>query len=220
MEVSETGCRQLLLYLDELNLKMACLSFASRTSLCDPDRLESRLDAIRSAMKLAYQMKSGLLTVRIGRIPHDPDSPEYQTLCEILNDLTKFGNHIGTTLLITPSGDSAEELLQIISSVTQGPIGINYDPAVFVLSGQNPLEALRTLHSSFMHVQVRDAVRDFDGNGSEVPVGRGEVKWDELLALIDEAGYRGWLTVDRTQGDDRTGDIARAIQFLRAVTGG
>lgn len=219
-ELSETGCRQLLHYLDELNLNVASLSFTSQRRLYSLDRLEARLEAVRTAMQLAYRMQARILTVQIGRIPQDPESPDSQMLSEILNDLAKYGNHVGSTLLITPSGDSAESLLKLISSVTQGPIGINFDPALFVFSGQNPVEALRVLHSSFMHVQVRDAVRDIDGNGLEVPVGHGEVDWDEFLVLLEEAGYQGWLTVDRTQGDDKSGDIARAVQFLRNVAFG
>lgn len=219
-ELSETGIRQLLHYTKELNLKVASLSFASRRPLYELDRLDDRLNAVRQAMKLAYQMQTRLLTVRIGRIPGNKDSREFQTLSEILNDLAAYGNQVGTSLLITPSGDTAETLLDTISGVTQGPIGINFDPAVFVLSGQSPLEALRILHSVFKHVQLRDAVKDIDGNGLEVPLGDGEVKWAELLALLEEAGYRDWLTLDRTQGDDKSGDLARGIKRLRSIVPG
>jgi sugar phosphate isomerase/epimerase len=79
---------------------------------------------------------------------------------------------------------------------------------------------LRTLHASVWQVRVRDAVREMDGSGVEVPLGRGEVVWDEFLALVDEIGYRGWLTVDRTAGDDKLHDAARAIQYLRRVAAG
>jgi sugar phosphate isomerase/epimerase len=219
-DLSETGCRQLLHYLDELSLDVSSLSFASRKRLFDLDNIEPRLEAVRTAMQFAFRMQARFLTVQVGRIPSEGESTDYQMLSEILNDLAKYGNHVGSTLLITPSGDSAESLLQLISTVTQGPIGINFDPAPFVFSGQNPLEALRVLHSSVMHIRVRDALSDIDGNGLEVPVGRGEVVWDEFLALLEEAGYQGWLTIDRTQGDDKTGDIANAVQFLRNVAFG
>ncbi len=48
-------------------------------------------------------------------------------------------------------------------------------------------------------------------------MGRGDVPWDEILALLQETRYGGWLTVDRTQGEDRAGDAGRAIQFLQSV---
>jgi sugar phosphate isomerase/epimerase len=64
---------------------------------------------------------------------------------------------------------------------------------------------------------VRDATRIGDGTSTEVPVGRGEVAWQELLAVVHELDYRGWFCVDRTQGEDRAGDAGRAIQYLRSL---
>lgn len=64
---------------------------------------------------------------------------------------------------------------------------------------------------------VRDAIREGDGASTEVPLGRGEVPWQELLAVIYELNYRGWFCVDRTQGEDRAGDAARAVQYLRSL---
>jgi sugar phosphate isomerase/epimerase len=97
---------------------------------------------------------------------------------------------------------------------------MNLDPAALVLARQDPAQAIRELHDLVAHVQVRDAIRDVDGLGTEVPVGRGEVDWDELLALLEEARYRQWFTVERTQGDDKLGDSARAVQFLKQVARG
>jgi sugar phosphate isomerase/epimerase len=76
---------------------------------------------------------------------------------------------------------------------------------------------LRTLHSLILHLTARDAIRDIDAGGLETALGRGEVEWVELLPLLDEINYSGWVTVNRTQGDDRAGDAARAIQYLKNV---
>ena len=72
-ELSETGCRQLLHYLDEMNLNVASLSFASQRRLYDLDRLEARLEAVRTAMQFAFRIRSRILTVQVGRIPSDKD---------------------------------------------------------------------------------------------------------------------------------------------------
>ena len=104
-----------------------------------------------------------------------------------------------------------------LGQVTEGPIGVNFDPATTVMAGASPTESLQTLRQFVAHVMIRDAVRDLEGGGVEVAVGRGDVPWDEMLALLQETGYGGWLTVDRTQGGDRAGDAGRAIQFLHSV---
>jgi predicted DNA-binding ArsR family transcriptional regulator len=38
-----------------------------------------------------------------------------------------------------------------------------------------------------------------------------------MLALLGEADYHGWITVDRTVGEDKAGDVTRAIQYLKNV---
>jgi sugar phosphate isomerase/epimerase len=86
-----------------------------------------------------------------------------------------------------------------------------------IASGKSPAQTLQSLGQWVAHVVVRDATPGADGMASEVPVGRGEAAWEELLAILEEMNYRGWLTVDRTQGEDKAGDAARAIRYLQSV---
>lgn len=219
-EISETGRKQLLHRLDGFRVSVASLSFPTRSALYDPKRLDARLDAAKAAMQLAYQLKSRVLTLQIGHIPPETESDEYVVLKNVLDDLAGYGNYIGVVPAICCARDSAETIASLLSTVSAGPIGVNFDPAVFVLAGHDPVDAFRTLYQSVTHVQVRDAIRDVGGAGMEVAVGRGEVAWDEMLALINEADYQGWLTVDRTAGDDPAGDAARAVRYLLQVVRG
>jgi sugar phosphate isomerase/epimerase len=120
------------------------------------------------------------------------------------------------TLLLTSGRGGSNNLQQILQDVTEGPLGVNFDPAELAMAGNAPADAYRDLHAHVAHVLARDAVRDA-ALGVEVALGRGEVPWDELLALFDESGYTGWVTVDRTQGDDKPGDAARALQYLKQL---
>lgn len=218
-ELSETGRKQLLHYLEEMNLTVASTMFPTRRSFYDLEELDARLAAARQAMEFAFQLKASVMTLRIGRIP-EPEGEEYRILTQVLNDLARHGNRVGVTLAITPTRDEPARLLALLNEITQGPVGINFDPGGFVMAGQNPARALEQLAAHLRHVLVRDGIRDMDGSGLEVPVGRGEVEWEEILALLDEAEYKQWLTVDRTQGNDQTGDIQRAMQYLRNVAVG
>lgn len=219
-DLTDTGRRQFLHMLGELGLSVASLEFPARRAFYDPDQLDARIAAAKETMTFAYDLGANVVTSRVGRIPQDEQSPEYGVLQEALGDLARHANRVGATLAITPTGESAERLAKLVGSIDEGPIGVNFDPAVFVVAGHDPADALRTLYQLVTHVVVRDAVREADGTGIEVPVGRGEVPWDELLAMLDEAGYHGWLTVERTQGDDKAADMGRAIQYLRRVAAG
>ncbi len=50
----------------------------------------------------------------------------------------------------------------------------------------------------------------------ELPLGQGDVKWDEYLSALEQVGYKGFLTIEREVGDDPAKDIAAAVTFLRA----
>ena len=216
-DLSETGRRQFLHRLSEIGLKVAAVQFPIRRSLTDQQELDARVTALKAAMQFAWDLQCPILSSRIGKIPADPESAEYRLLREVLDDLARHGNHVGVTLSITPTLDTADRLQTLISSIKTGPIGIDFDPGAFVSAGQNPSNALRTLHPLVTHFEARDAIRDIDGSGLEVALGRGETDWVELLALMHEAEYRGWINVNRTQGDDKGGDALRAVEYLGNV---
>lgn len=215
--LGDTGRRQFLHELDERGLRVASLVFPTRHAFYEEDRLDARVIAVKTAMEFAWQLKSSVLTARIGKIPADANSKEHILLREVLSDLARHGNHVGVTFAITPTHDSPDALGALLGSIKTGPLGLDFDPASFAMAGHSPEQAFRTLHASVIHFQARDGLRDIDGSGLEVPLGRGEVDWVELLPLLTEISYRGWITVNRTQGDDRAGDVARGVQFLKNV---
>jgi len=216
-ELTDTGRRQLLHLLSETGLSIASLALPTRRSFYDEDQLDARVAALKRALDHAWQLQARVVTARIGKIPADKESKGYRLLLDVLADIARHGNQVGATLAITPAHDSPQALSELIGSIKTGPLGIDFDPAAFVMSGHNPAEALRTLHSLVLHFTARDAIRDVDAGGIETALGRGEVEWIELLPLLDEINYSGWVTVNRTQGDDRAGDTARAIQYLKNV---
>jgi len=216
-EYGETARRQLLHELDERLLKVAALSFPLRRQLHDLEQLDRRLEAIRGVMQFAAQLKCRVVTLNAMRAPAEAASREADRIQDILNSLSQYGNHVGVTLALTPVGEAPERLIALLDGVRQGPIGIDFDPAGSVRSNRNPVNDLRAYASLITQFQVHDAIRGQDGDGKETAVGRGEVDWPALLALLHEIGYRGWLTVRRTDGTDPVGDVTRAIEFVQRV---
>lgn len=216
-DFNATAKRQLRHYLSELGLQLGSFTFATRRPILAAEQIDARLAGIRNAMKFASEMQTRVLTVRIGTLPAQ-DSPDTLTLTNVLNDLARYGNHVGVTLAITPSGDAPENLKAVLDQVTEGPIGVDFDPAAFVIGGHSVIESYRILHRLVVHFRARDAVRGFDGNPHEVILGRGDVIWDELLITLQDASFAGWVTADRTTGDDKSGDLTRAIEYLTNVT--
>ncbi|MDZ4685069.1 MAG: sugar phosphate isomerase/epimerase [Planctomycetaceae bacterium] len=219
--LSETGRRDFLHQVRELGLSVASAVVPLRQPLFVQHELEHRLEALRAAMRFAFQLRCPTVCLRCGRIPDKPDSPDAQLLKEVLTDLARHANHIGVTLAITPSGDAAATLAALLNGIQTGPIGVDFDPAQFAMQGQSTVAELRALHRLVMHVQLRDGVRDFSGGGTETAVGQGSVDWIELFALLGEMDYSGWLTAIRTQGEDNARDVLHALKSAqRLLLGG
>ena len=215
-ELTETGRRDLLHQIREHGLKISGAVFPLNHPLYEADKIDVRVAAIRDAMKFAYSIKATTLCIRVGRIPGDEQSKERKLLVEVLGDLARYANHVGTVLAVTPTNDSADDLKALLDEIKTGPIGVDFDPAHFVMTGRPVTDSLRTLHNFVMHVQLRDGIHGIDG-GQEETVGHGNVDWAEVLALLGEMDYRGWLTSIRNQGDDRVNDTVRGVKFIRKM---
>ena len=50
--------------------------------------------------------------------------------------------------------------------------------------------------------------------GTEVPWGEGEVGGDSFVAELEALGYKGNYVIEREAGNDRPGDISRAVEQL------
>ena len=50
-----------------------------------------------------------------------------------------------------------------------------------------------------------------------MPLGHGDIDWLLLLSVFEEIEYRGWLVVERQQGQNSAQDVAAGVAFLRRV---
>ncbi|MBA3313167.1 MAG: sugar phosphate isomerase/epimerase [Planctomycetota bacterium] len=214
--LSETGRRQFRNLFNEHGLAIAPALFPLRRALADSVGIEERIAALTAALRFAAELKVPGLIIRPGSIP-PAETPERTLMIELLNDLARAGDHVGVTLTVTTGREPSATFLEVVSAVTAGPIGINFDPAAAVMSERDPAAEIRTSHAFLKHLRVRDGLRDTDGAGVEVEVGRGEVDWDEVIAALAEADFAGWMTPDRTSGEDPATDAARAVSYIRNV---
>jgi sugar phosphate isomerase/epimerase len=105
-----------------------------------------------------------------------------------------------------------------------------------MVTGQNPAEAVYMLKDYIVHTHAKDGVRynvnqdatevyhAFATGGvealnvckgfKEVPLGQGQVNWNEYLSALKDIGYDGFLTIERECGDDPKADIVLAKNFL------
>ncbi len=215
-ELSQTAVRQLRKQLEDLNLRVAALSFRTRRGYDTLDDLDRRVEATKEALRAAHALGATYVLNAVGAVPARDDDPRWSLLVDVLSDLGAFGNRVGAMLAAETGSESPAELLRLIDRLPAGSLAVSLDPASLVLRGYDPHDAVATLGSHFVHVTARDATPDRTAaEGFEVPLGRGTVDFPALLAELEQRDYRGYFTVAREHSADPARELGQAIQYLR-----
>lgn len=176
-----------------------------------------RVARTKAVIDLAADLGTSVVTTHIGVIPSDENDPRYGVMLRALTECGLYAKSRGVTLAIETGPEPAATLLRFLER-TQGGIGVNLDPANFImLVGEDPVPAVDLLGRYIVHTHIKDG-RRAEGNEPpyvELPVGEGDVPWDRYLAALKRVGYDGYLTVEREDGDDRVADVRTAVDFIR-----
>lgn len=197
-----------------------------------------RIEKTKRIIDLAEDFETSVVTTHIGVIPSDKSDERYSVMLDALTECGLYAKTRGITLAIETGPESASVLLDFIND-TQGGVGVNLDPANFVMvTGQDPVEAVRLLGKHIVHTHVKDgkmliktdpkiiydcfAVGGIEGLNvadyfKELPVGSGDVDFPAYLAALKEIGYDGYLTIEREAGGDRLKDIAGAKAYIENI---
>jgi sugar phosphate isomerase/epimerase len=213
-ELSETGRRQFLHSLGQYNLRLASTFLPTRGAIYDENNLDQRISAIRGAMEFSRQLGTDVLCVNVGPIP-DEESPVRKTLHEVLSELAAHGNHVGTTLCLRSGSSGADALMELVGSIDTGPLAIDFDPAGSIANGGEALADYSVLHKLVRHVRATDTAIASDNSSAEMPIGTGRVPWMELVIMLGEGKFNGWVTVERTSGVRRTDDVQHGLEYLK-----
>ena len=198
-----------------------------------------RVGKIKEIIDLAVEFGAKIVTTHIGVIPDDKAHPRYQAMLRALTECGEYAKTKGVTLAIETGPEKAATLLAFLQD-TKGGVGVNLDPANFVMvTGQDPAEAVYLLKNYIVHTHAKDGVMlDKNQNPAEVyhafavggvdalnacagfeevPLGEGQVDWQAYITALKSIGYDGFLTIERECGNDPAADIAKAVSFLKKV---
>ena len=195
-----------------------------------------RIEKTKAIIDLAAACGSGVVTTHIGVIPEDEKSAQFGIMLEALDTLGSYGKTQGVTLAIETGPEKPETLKKFIEQC-HGGVGVNLDPANFVMvTGVDPARAVELLGKYIVHTHVKDGIMkqqtdpariyNFFAEGGigdlrmgdyfiETPVGEGAVNFDRYLAALKKAGYGGFFTIEREAGEDPEKDIRAAAEFIK-----
>ena len=217
-ELSDTGRRQLRKMLDDLNLRMASVAFPTRRGYAAADELERRLAATVEAMRAAAALGARTALIALDPLP-GRDSPQRATLEEALSHLAAQAARLGVQLAGQCPAAEPREVEALLQSLPEGCLGVDLSPADQILHGRNPRDFIEALGPRIFHVFANDAVQGAGGASGAVDVqlGRGSADVPELLGMLEEYGYRGWLTIERRHSPHPVEEVDDAVKFLRSL---
>jgi sugar phosphate isomerase/epimerase len=215
-DLSRTGVRQLRKMLEDLNLRISAVAFRTRRGYDVVDDLEARIDATKRAMLSAYELGTNVVVNHVGQAPAESDTAATSTMVQALTDLGRYGQKVGAMLAAETGTETGPALAALIARLPPGSIGVDFNPANLIVHGHSAREAVESLAPHVLHVHATDATRDLAvSRGLEVPLGQGNAEFPELLAVLEEQQYRGYITVARRDSKSPIADVRQSLEFLR-----
>ena len=211
--LTSTGLRHLRKMLEERNLSVSALRFQTRRGYENPQDLQRRVDATKMAMDLAYKLGCRSVINGIGFIPDDAESPQYQTLDAVMDDLGKHGARVGAFLAAETGAESGQTLADLLDGKDDGFIAVALNPGQLIVNRHSVPDAIAALKQRIVVVCATDGVLDLAaGRGLRVPIGEGTADFPHIFAQLEDIAYRGPCIVGRE--DSSPAELSQGIAYL------
>jgi sugar phosphate isomerase/epimerase len=176
--------------------------------------LEWRIKKTKQYLSYSVELGAPVVTTHIGVIPEDRNHPDWDKLKRSLDEIGAYGEKVGAVLAAETGPEEPELMVEFFKSLNTSAIKVNYDPANLVMMGFDPVKGVKVLAPYIVHTHAKDGVRHPDGRIGEAPLGKGQVPWREYLLALKEAGYKGYLTIEREVGENPIKDVREAKEYL------
>jgi inosose dehydratase len=208
--------------------------------------VDVRAADLSTARRAAEQLAAGGADVFVAALVQDQDwsapvaldADGWQRAAAHLRELADLVAADGLTLAIHPHvGTLLESAADVERALTHTDVPWCYDTGHLLIGGVDPAQFVRDHGERIGHVHLKDvngslAARVRGGELSLVqatqmglfrPLGDGDARLDEVLALLQQKGYERWLVLEQDLAitgteppvdDGPALDVARSIEFL------
>ena len=214
--LTRTGQRDLRHHLKQLGLELAALGFPTHVGYDTDEGLDQRVLATQAVMSLAYPLGARVVTNRVGLLPSDDSHAAWSLLRESMEALSAHGDRVGVVFAAEIGANDPERTKAFLGRFDTPGLGVSYDPGSVLLHGGDPLAGVVALGDAVVHSHARDVRRDSrTGDMTEAVPGAGDVDWAAYLAALEEIGYRGSVTIDRSGSALGVAQAGEAVAFLK-----
>ncbi len=215
-ELSRSGQRDLVNTVRGMGMQLGALAAdMGGGRFADSSAVEQRLERTRGILEMAAGMHVPVVTTHLGRF--DAAVVQGSHLLEAVREIADMADRTGTMVALEAAAEPAL-LAELIKQVGCPLVGACYDPATLLIEGFEAAAGFEPLADRIFTAHVRDAVAGLvDRPGRETPLGQGEVDLAEVLAGLEQAGYRAAPYIRRSGAERPLDDLADAKRRLDAM---
>jgi len=189
-----------------------------------PQTRAERIARTKYVADFASQLSVNSLMCHVGCLPEDSADAVYHDMVRVVREICDHCAELNQTFAMETGQEPPAVLLRFLKEVDRHNLKINFDPANLILYGTgDPLEALDVLAPYVVSVHCKDGdyppVDQPNALGIEQPLGNGSVNIPEFIGKLKRIGYRGILSIEREEPDERKreADIRAAVKLLKAL---
>jgi len=174
-----------------------------------------KVENSKRVLDLAKELNCDIVTTHIGTVPEE-ECEKKDIMRAACRELAVYADSIGSAFAVETGPEPAVRLGDFLDSLGAMGVRVNFDPANLVMCvADDPVKGVDTLKKYIVHTHAKDGVMVGNREGyRELPLGQGDVDFDNYLLALNKIGYRGFLTIEREVGDNPEADIKLAKDFL------
>ncbi|TFH85674.1 AP endonuclease [Billgrantia azerbaijanica] len=166
------------------------------------------------------------------------DAAQWTTLMEHIRTVAELASReYGIRAVVHPHAggyiEFADEIRRLLADIPDATAGLCLDTGHLYYSGMNPVTWIREHAARLDYLHFKDIdprvfaevmaghVGFFDAcaEGVMCPIGRGCIDYDALYRLLQEIGYRGYVTVEQERdprhADGSLADVTASLEYLK-----
>lgn len=194
--------------LDAAGIKLSSVgSDLGKIFITDP--FDAHLERARHGVEVAKFFGAKYIRMFSFFIPEGQDPNQYrEEVMRRTKAMVQLAEAGGITLLHENEkdiyGDTPERVVDLMTSIDSANYRAIIDPANYVQCGYRPADQAWPMVAKYTdYIHCKDALSPNSGDdlGEVVPSGEGDGQFPELLQLLKESNYQGFLSIEPHLGD-------------------
>ena len=183
----------------------------------------ARIAHIKKASDFAKQCGIPAVQTHCGFIPENPNDAVYRETVTAMREVAVHCKGNGQNFRYETGQETPITLIRAIQDVGLDNQGVNFDLANLILYGKaNPIDAIELLGPYVQGIHAKDGLWPTNPKelGEEVPIGKGKVDFQRIIARLKELNYRGAITIEREiSGARQLEDVRASKAYLEKLIG-